>query len=290
MRVTILIISACVALFFLASIALTFFAKGYITSQAREFVIVRTQRLAEPAVDLAEQALRQPGIKKVLDEEAIRNAQLEIAEYRRDPRAYIAFLAAEERLAFPAVSPGRNAPLVERVARWKLRVREHFEQTLDRLVRDLRIFSGSNLVAALIAACCAMRAQGRQLKWLLVVAGILLASVAFGAYMYIDGMTYFRILFSTYLGWWYPVLLGITFVQLYLEYGPSGDETRGPTESDRRSGDTAFEVVHQESLTRWDSIMLPLYRENSATIRCVKSVTPPPRSPAPSPSCSACFG
>jgi hypothetical protein len=37
--------------------------------------------------------------------------------------------------------------------------------------------------------------------------------------MYVDSFTYFRILFSTYLGWWYPIILSITFLGLYLEYG-----------------------------------------------------------------------
>jgi hypothetical protein len=219
MRVAIVTVSACVALFFVTSLALTFLAKGYITGLAQDFVTVRTQRFAEPSVEVAEQALRAPGIKRVLDDEAIQTARQEIADYRRDPRAYIARLVAGERLPVPAVAPGQDGPLRERVLRWKVRIREHFEGTLDGLVWDLRIFSGSNLVAALIAAWCALRARERQLNWLLGVAGLLLASVAYGAYMYVDGFTYFRILFSTYLGWWYPVLLGITFLGLYLEYG-----------------------------------------------------------------------
>jgi hypothetical protein len=105
------------------------------------------------------------------------------------------------------------------VLRWKVAIREHFARTLDRLVRDLRIFCGANLAAALMAAWCALRAGERRVHWLLGIAGLLLASVAYGAYLYVDGFTYFRILFSTYLGWWYPVLLGITFLGLYLEYG-----------------------------------------------------------------------
>lgn len=219
MRVALLVVSGCVAIFFLASLVLTFFARGYITALAGDFVTVRTQRFADPAVELAEQALLAPGIKQLLDDEAIQTARREIADYRRDPQAYIGRLVAGERLQAPAAAQGPDAPLRERVLRWKVRIREYFERTLDRLVRDLRIFSGSNLVFALLAAGCALRCGERKVSWLLVVAGLLLASVAYSAYMYADSFTYFRILFSTYLGWWYPVLLGITFLGLYLEYG-----------------------------------------------------------------------
>jgi hypothetical protein len=219
MRLPILIASGCVALFFVVSLALTFFAKGYITGLAQDFVADRIQRFAEPTVEAAELALRAPGIKQVLDDEAIETTRQEIADYRRDPRGYIARLVTGERMPALAVAPGPDAPLKERVLRWKIRIREHFESTLGRLVGDLRIFCGSNLAAALIAAWCALSARDRQVNWLLGVAGLLLASVAYGAYMYVDGFTYFRILFSTYLGWWYPVVLGITFLGLYLEYG-----------------------------------------------------------------------
>jgi hypothetical protein len=219
MRVAILVASAGVGLFFVASLVMTFFAKEYITAQAQDFVTARTQRFAEPAVEVAEQALQAPAIKQVLDDEAIQTARQEIADYRCDPRGYIARLVAGEQLPMPAVAPGPGAPLRERLLRWKVRIREHFEHTLDRLVWDLRIFAGSNLAAALLAAWCALRATQGHVNWLLGVAGLLLASVAYGAYLYVDGFTYFRILFSTYLGWWYPVLLGITFLGLYLEYG-----------------------------------------------------------------------
>jgi hypothetical protein len=207
------------SLFRCVSLALTFFAKEYIIGLAQDFVADRTQRLAEPSVEIADQALRAPGIGRFFDDEAIETARQEIDDYRRDPRGYIAHLVAGARHPAPDVAPVREASLRERVTRWKGRIRQHFEDTLDRLVWDLRIFSGSNLAAALIAAWCALWAAGRQVNWLLGVAFLMLTSVAYGAYMYVDGVSYFRILFNTYIGWWYPVVLAMTFLGLYLEYG-----------------------------------------------------------------------
>jgi hypothetical protein len=231
MRAAILVVSLFVGLFFVVSLLLTFLSRGYITHLAQEFVTVRTQRLAEPAVEIAEQALRAPGIKQVLDDEDIQTTREEIADYRRDPRAYISRLVAGERMPVPAAAPGRDELLRERVLRWKVGIREHFERTMNRLVGDLRIFAGSNLAVALLAAWCALRARGRQVNWLLGVAALLLASVAYGAYMYVDGFTYFRILFSTYLGWWYPAVLAITFLGLYLEYGRDQSAAKQPREA-----------------------------------------------------------
>jgi hypothetical protein len=225
MRIAILILSSGVAIFFAVSLLLTFLAKDYINGLAEEFVIVLTQKYADPAVEVAEEALRSPGSKKLLGEAGHETAQEEIAEYRGDPRGYITRLVAMEPLPAPAVVPGVRAALKAHVLRWKLAVQEYFHRTLSRLIGDLRIFSGSNLVAALVAFGCALRAKDRQVNWLLGVSGLLLASVAYGAYMYVDSFTYFRILFSTYLGWWYPAILAITFLGLYLEYGRHFSQT-----------------------------------------------------------------
>src|SRR5688500_7011672 len=105
MRVAIVTVGAFVALFFTTALALTFIAKDYITGQAQEFVTVRTQKFADPAVEIAEQALQAPGIKRVLDDEAIETVRREIDDYRRDPRVYIAGLVAGERQPAPAVVP-----------------------------------------------------------------------------------------------------------------------------------------------------------------------------------------
>lgn len=148
MRVATIVVSALVALFFATSLTLTFFAKEYLTGLALDFVTARTQRFAEPAVVGAEQALRAPGIKHVFDDEAIQTARQQLADYRRDPRGYIAQLVAAERLAIP---PGQVAPLKEHVLGWKIWIRGHFERTFERLIWDVRIFSGTNLVAALLA-------------------------------------------------------------------------------------------------------------------------------------------
>jgi hypothetical protein len=228
MRTALLVLSAAAAVFFAASFALTFLARGYITGLAADFVIDRTRRVTEPAVAAAEAGLRAPMADQLLGAEVTRTVRDEVADYRSDPRDYIARMVAGGCQAGegPAAEAGPAAPLKDRVTGWKRRVCEHFDHTLGRLLLDLRIFSGSNLAAALLAAWFAFRARPGEGGRLAVVAGLLLASVAYGAYMYVDGFTYFRILFGTYLGWWYPALLGITFLGLFLDHGRRPEPAR----------------------------------------------------------------
>lgn len=230
MRTAVLAASAAAALFFGTSFVLTFFARDYLTGLAGDYLAERTQRYAEPFVQTAEEVLETPGVRKALGDERYRVFREEVDEYRRDPRAFIGRLVRPGGLP-PAAA--HNAPLKECVRAWKGKVRDYFGETLGRLLRDLRIFFGSNLVAALLAGGLAWRARGDRLKWLLVLSALLLAAVAYGAYMYVDGLSYFKVLIGAYVGWWYPAVLGITFLGLYLEYGrgesrPAGADSAGP--------------------------------------------------------------
>jgi hypothetical protein len=218
MRTALLSLSALFALFFAVSFALTFFARDAVTRRAEEFVIDRTKAYADPLVGIAEQGIQVPGIDRVLDPRIIETIRREVTEYREDPRAYIAKLVADEQL--PA-KPGMDRDFQAKLLHWKSEIREYFHKTLNGLLFDLRIFLGSNLVAALAALVCAWRGRADRLPRLLLVCGLLLASVAFSAYMYVDSFSYFRILFNTYVGWWYPAVLGITFLSLVVEQGPA---------------------------------------------------------------------
>ena len=221
MRTALLIISGLAGAFFAVSFVLTFLARDFVTGLAQDFVVDRTQKYADPVVEIADQAVRAPGVKLVLNEEQIQAARKEIAAYRDDSRAYIVKLVAADGNP-PVRPPGPNAAVEERVLHWKGKVREYFDTTLARLLRDLRIFFGSNGVAAWIAFAAAWWSRPERQRGLLWICVLLLASVAFSTYMYIDEFSYFKILFNSYMGWWYPFVLALTFLGLMIEHGRSG--------------------------------------------------------------------
>jgi hypothetical protein len=218
MRTALLIISVIASLFFAVSFVLTFFAHGYIKGLAQDYVIDKTRTHAEPLVQIAEQALNARGIQLLLNEEQLQTARREIAAYRDDPRAYIAKLVAGDGRPAPAVAPGPNAPFKDQVLHWKVEIRKYFDDTLGRLLRDLRIFFGTNIVAAMLAHWFAWRARGHRSGQLLLLSGLLLASMAFGIYMYIDDMSYFRILMGFYMRWWYPALVAMLFLGMVIDF------------------------------------------------------------------------
>jgi len=217
MRTAILIISGTTGVFFAVSFALTFFARDYITRLAQDYVIDKTRHYSTPIVSAAEQAVNAPGIKRFFNNEQLNVARAEIAKYREDPRQYITKLVAGDGQP-PAVPIGPNAPVAEQVFGWKQKIRAYFQLTLDRLLRDLRIFTGSNFVASIIAFAAAWWSRPGRRRGLVTVCGLLLASVVFSSYMYVDEFSYFNILMNSYMGWWYPLILILTFFGLMIDY------------------------------------------------------------------------
>jgi hypothetical protein len=232
MRTALLVAGGLLAAAFAAAFGATFFARGHITRLAEDYVIDRTQKYADPLIGLAEEGLRLPGKKPVgRDAEAVEALRADVAEYRRDPRAYITRLVAAG--GAPAVAePGPNAAPKDQLLFWKTEVRAYFEKILDRLLFDLRIFTGSNLAAALAIFGLALAGRRDRLPRLLWAAGLLLLSLAFMTYMYIDELSYFKILLNSYMGWWYPVLLFFTFVGAYVEHGRPPWEPKGRVTGD----------------------------------------------------------
>src|SRR5687767_11694621 len=132
MRSALLFAGGLLAAFFALAFAATFFARGHITRLAEGYVIDRTQKHIDPLVRLTEEGLRVPGLKLAgRNAEAVETARQEVAEYRRDPRAYIARLVAEGG-APAAPDPGPGAPLKDQVLLWKGEIRAYFARTLDR--------------------------------------------------------------------------------------------------------------------------------------------------------------
>lgn len=221
MRRFVLIANGFIAVFFAAFVLYTFVGRGHINYLARDFVTVKTQRLADPAVETAERTLRIRMVQKLLREEQIAVFEGEIAAYRQDPQRYISELTG--RLPTPA-SPVSSNPILAKLTQWKEKVREHYDRVLGRLLWDLRIFASSNLIAALFAIMLTTRANAKNSSKLVWFSFLLFSAIAYSVYFYIDRFSFFRILFNSYLGWWYPGLLAITLIGLYLDYGRSKED------------------------------------------------------------------
>jgi len=213
MRKTALVLNAIVIVFFLCFLVYTFVARQHLNSLAREFVTEKTLAYSKPIVEFADEALDSPLVKKFLSkdqETAIRN---EIAGYQNDPHLYIADLTRQQVRAAANADMKEN-PLIEKVASIKSKIRTYYDDTLNALITDLRIFAISNLVAALIAFALAYRSPVKIRKPIVWFSILIFVAVLYCSYLYIDDLTFFRILFQAHLGWGYAVILSVMIAGL----------------------------------------------------------------------------
>ena len=224
MRQATLALNLIVVVFFAAFSAYTFVARRDLDARARAFVTEKTLAYSATIVELAEQALATKVVRAILSadqEAAIRD---EVSEYRRNPEAYIADLTRQRPL--PAAAPPPGNPLLEKVASLKAKTRTYYDDTLDALITDLRIFSFSNLIAGAIALALAYRSSADIAKPIVWLSFLIFAAVLFCSSMYVDDLTFFRILFRSHTGWTYPLGIGVMVVYLFARCGaPSSAET-----------------------------------------------------------------
>jgi hypothetical protein len=212
-RTALVVVNLLVAVASAGLFAWTFFARARLTEMAEDYVIAKTVVHVTPAVEKIDELLRHPAA--LLAPAAVRRAvQAEVDAFRTDPHGYVRALVARGA----AIEKPKHA-FAERVFAWKEQARAYFDKALTGLIRDLRIFSGTNCVAALLAAWLASRATGRWRWHILGMSVLLLGVLALHAYMFINELTFFRIIWNVRVGWSYPLALALTFGYLYFRIG-----------------------------------------------------------------------
>jgi hypothetical protein len=222
MRKTTLTLNSIVVVFFICFLAYTFVARQHLDSLARDFVTEKTLDYSTPIVKVADESIDSPLVKKFLSDDQATAIRGEIADYRNDPGAYNADLTRKQLRDDPPASPN---PLIEKVTAIKNNIRTFYDNTLNALIADLRIFSISNLIAGLIAFGLAYRSSSEIRKRIVWFSFLMFVAVLYCSYLYVDDLTFFRILFRTHMGWWYAALLCVMTVALYLDYGRRANAT-----------------------------------------------------------------
>jgi hypothetical protein len=232
MRKATIALNSIVIVFFGGFLAYTFFARQHVEGLARAFVTERTLQYSAPIVTMADESLGTPIVQKRLSAQQSAAIRHEINEYRKDAAGYVADLT-RQRLLPP--KPANPNLVLARIASIKERIRTFYDNTLAALIADLRIFSSSNLSAGLIALWLTYRSREGVRKPLVWFSLLMFVAVLNCSYVYLDDLTFFRILFRTHMGWWYPAFLCVVLAGLYLEYGRAG-HTTGKTPGDLDGG------------------------------------------------------
>lgn len=230
MRKTVLILNATVAIFFAGFLIYLLFAQSHVESLAREFVANKTQEYAEPVVEAAEQTLQDPLLSKLIPKNQKAAIKNEIAAFKNDQIKYIADLIAGNQVE---VAEAKRGKIQQKVREIKMQIRDFYEETLAALIRDLRIFSFSNLIASLLGFVFAYRWHGDVPKSAVVFSIALFISVLFCSHLYIDELSFFQILTRTHMGWLYPCFVAVMAGGTYWQY----ETTRKEQESKEMSQD-----------------------------------------------------
>lgn len=219
MRRTVIALNSIVAVFFIGFLAYTFVARQHLDGLARRFVTEKTVQYSKPIVDLAEASLDAQLVHKLLPAAHKAAVRQEIADYREDPAHYIADLTRDSRVA---LKPVQANPLLAKVAAIKEGIRTFYDDTLNALIDDLRIFSICNLTAAVIALGLVLTSRKKVPQSVVWFSFLMFGTVLYCSLMYVDDLTFFRILFRSHLGWKYAVVLGFVQLMAYQEFGHLG--------------------------------------------------------------------
>ncbi|MEM7228569.1 MAG: hypothetical protein AAF432_07110 [Planctomycetota bacterium] len=208
-------INLLVGVVFLISFVMTFAARQYIDTQARDFAREKTEQHATPLVTAAEILLQGELAARLLPNAVIDAARHEARVFRQNPTDYVAQLVRPDAQPTNALT---DVPYAETIFGWKDSVREYYDAVLASLIRDLRIFTGTNVVAALLAAFLVWHPSTRTKRSGAVLSAVLLIALVYNVWLYIDSAWFFRILFNAYLGWWYPIAIGLTTFGLFRKW------------------------------------------------------------------------
>lgn len=210
----------------LALFASTFFAKGIITYRAQQIALEKSRVASDPFAAKLQETLDQPVLGKLIPASARERLATELAAYRNSPDAWLLSLAEggadrAKDFDFPEIENVMARKAVDALANRVSGIKDHLAESYRGLIFDLRLFASTNVVAFLVAAWLSWVARTpRSRHWLLAFSGVMLVIFAMSITAYLDQNWAWAILSGYYMGWSYPVMLGIATVYGILRISP----------------------------------------------------------------------
>ena len=204
-----LTLNAIVVILSLALFGYTFFARAHLIEHTRAFVTEKTLSYSKPLVELMRAGLDSPLSQKLISDEKRSLIVEELKLYDSDSTEYVTSLTSAGASSFGS---GKLAKLKENI-------RNYYQSTLGALIRDFRIFSGSNIVAGTFAMWLLVTRRLKRNDKLIAFSFVIFAAVAFSTFSYIEGVSFLRILLKWHIGWWYPAGVAISILAFVFEYG-----------------------------------------------------------------------
>lgn len=207
-----------VVVFVIAMVA-SYFTQDRIAEDSRQAIsdkVVATTRLK---VDFAEELVLSRGAEKYLQDYQRDVILEEIARFRTDPDSYVQALVLEGDTDTPVPIATSENPLKQqlltKIMSWKRSLKAHFEATFDGLLRDIRIFLLTNVLALSAAFFICYKSEALHRK-AFAVGAIMTFVITISAVGYLEKNWFYTILLRDYAGYGYP--LGIVMGTLWMCY------------------------------------------------------------------------
>lgn len=211
------------ALIALALLASTWFGKGVILGIARDKALDSARPKLEAVAGAVEKLTGNRKLMALLPDPARERLEREMASYQADPDGWMIGIAGEVRekagsLDLPEVKNPLAKAGVDFLKKKAVEARDRFQQSLDALLRDLRIFAGTNAIVCLIAAtfCFLSKkpwAQRRACIW----SSVLLLGTFASVMVYLDQPWSWNILTNRHFGWTYPAVHGAITIYMIVK-------------------------------------------------------------------------
>ncbi len=193
----------------LALLASTWFAKSTILGIARDKALESARPHTEAVATAMEKLAANPKVMVLVPKAAREKLEKELAAYQTDPDAWLMEAASKARERAQAIDlPEVKNPLakagVDYVQKKAGQAKRHYQKSMANLVLDLRIFSGTNAVACLIAAAvCFLARSPEGRRWATAWSCVLLLGTIFSVVIYVNQPWSWVILKNDYFGWSY---------------------------------------------------------------------------------------
>jgi hypothetical protein len=192
----------------------TYSAKSIITSKAKGIEVAKTRGFADPVADNLRETLDRPVIGKLIPGNVRGHLEKELNDYEASAEEWLKRLAVggvnrAKEFDFPEIQNPLARKAIDALKGKVSDVKARLDVTYDNLIRDLRLFAITNIVAFMLAASLGLLARTpRSRHWLVAYSSIMLGSMVFSIAFYVGQNWIWNILRNDYLGWQYPAVVG----------------------------------------------------------------------------------
>ncbi len=199
-----------------------------IKSLSNNLLEAESVRIAPTVEKVASHFLRTDFAKKVLGKQETRQLSEELIELKRNPETYVRQFSGRAQIP-PCCSnvPKEQAESIQKINRWKQKIRRHFQSVIHRFVFEVQVFGFTNMIVSMLSLwlCSGIGISSISFRRLSSRAGLslsifLMISMGASIVMFFDNISLLSLLMDSRIGFWYPISVIVVFTALVFYQRP----------------------------------------------------------------------